>query len=194
MKTLLLIAAVAAATATAGTITYSTTGSIACNGVLGCSTIANGVSITQSGATVTLVFDPNTGTTITSPSNINYGAINSNATSSTAVSLTGLLVTLNVFQTVPNVNNGAFGSGSVSGTLTGTSSSASIAWQTPTTILIGGENYTVNTPTTIVAPTSNAGVTTIQGSVADAGVPEPTTILLMGAGLGAFGLLRRRAV
>jgi hypothetical protein len=197
MNKFLLISGIAclmAVGASAGTITYNTTGSIACNGVVGCSTITNGVSITQNSATVTLVYDPNVGTTITSPSNINYGAIDSSATSATAVDLTGLLVTLNVNQTVPSVNNGTFGSGSVSGTLTGTSSGASITWLSPTSIFIGPETYTVFTPTVIVAPTSNAGVTTIQGAVADTAAPEPTTIVLTGAGLCLLGSLRRRLV
>ena len=45
------------------------------------------------------------------------------------------------------------------------------------------------------APTvgNPVGDTSIQGAVTDTSAPEPTTIVLMGAGLGLLGMLRRRA-
>lgn len=181
--------------ASASTVTYTTTGSIFCNGVSGCSTITNGVSVTQNSATVTLVYDPNTGSTVSTPTNINYGAIDASASSSTAVDLTGLLLSLDVLQTVPTSSSGSFVNASVTGTLAGTSANANISWTT-NEIFIGPETYEVFSPAVIVAPTSNSGVATLEGNVSDTvtTTPEPSAVLLAGAGLALLGLLRRRTV
>ena len=53
----------------------------------------------------------------------------------------------------------------------------------------------VQTFLSLQAPTvgNPIGDTSIQGAVTDTSAPEPTTIVLMGAGLGLVGMLRRRA-
>lgn len=79
------------------------------------------------------------------------------------------------------------------------SSNISIDW-TPTTLSgtgttgnFGPTSFSITTPTPIVDPTTNLGVSSIQGSIDQAaGTPEPATLGLMGVGLLCLGLVSRK--
>jgi hypothetical protein len=157
------------------------------------------VNCTQNNATtvsfggLTLSYAAGSGTNIVPTSFINLGSIN--ASGAGAFDLSGLLLGININQTVPG-GSGGLPSGSLFGTITGNSSGATISWAAAGTV-INGYLYTVtNSPLAIVPPascipnTEVCGVTTIQGQVA--AVPEPATWAMMLLGFGAIGFASRR--
>ena len=189
----------------AGTINYNTTGStLSCNSVVGC--VQNSTtSVTIGGLTFT--YNTGSGSGVVTPSIINLGNIVSTGTGS-SVNVSGLLLTINVNSTPPGTG-GTLPNGSVSGTVSTNNSGAIITFSPNNTstsfgnlpgVTIGGGGqtfvYQVLNPTLgLQAPTvgNPVGQTSIQGAVSDTSAPEPTTLVLMGAGLGLVGMLRRRA-
>jgi hypothetical protein len=122
--------------------------------------------------------------------------------------LNGILFTLTINQTVPSSGTGSLTAAQLTGSITSSSSSSAlIMFQSPAFgVTINGNSYSgpgtqiaspggpvtyivTNNPLGLVAQ-SSGGVTTIQGGVSDS--PEPVTFVLVGAGLGLAGLLRRR--
>jgi hypothetical protein len=99
--------------------------------------------------------------------------------------------TLTIWQTAPAGGNGS-SSSSISGTVTGTSNTITVTF-TPTSLVIGGDLYTVPASELLIAPNSNtnvAGVTTLQGTVLS--TPEPASLSMLGASLIGLGVLFRR--
>ncbi len=190
-----------AANANAATITFNTLTSAFSGGGL---ILAN-----SSGQAATLAFAPDINTTITVPSNVNFG----NFTLLCATCTTTLGTTFNPFTfnlIVTDVTDGAVGR--FVGTSVGTQvllnqSQITINW-VPLELGPGTTNATSGsfgptvfniTPTTrIVAPNSGAeaGSTTVQGDISSlqqAGVvPEPATFALVGFGLLGIGLLSKK--
>jgi len=185
-KVILGLAAATALTAFAATpaaaVTFDTTGStLACGSAVGCSTIAGGITI----GGMNLVYTPNSASTGV-PSSINLGTLTLSGSGS--ADLTGALLTIMVTSTPPGTS-GSLPAGSISGTVTGTTSLGSINFA-PGGITLGDFFYTVtNSPLSIVSIPSG-GVTTIQGFVAS--VPEPSTWAMMLIGFGAIGFAARR--
>ena len=201
MKKLILLSGIAglvAATASA-TVNYDTTGStLSCNGVGGC--MQDGTtSVTVGG--LTLTYNSGSGSGVVEPSIINLGNIVSTGTG-TSVNLAGLLLTINVNSTPGG--SGTLPNGAISGTMSTSGSTSEILFSPDNTtssfgnlpgVQIGSELYQVLNPSLgLEDPTdgSPVGQTSIQGAVTNT-APEPTTFLLMGAGLALAGIVRFRS-
>ena len=201
----LITAGLMAASASASTISYTTTGTtLNCNAVVGC-TQNNSTQVTIGG--LTLTYNSGAGNNVVTTSNINFGNIQSTGTGS-SVNLAGLTLVISINSTPQGqgTTSGTMQDGNLSGQLSTNSSSANITWSSNNTttsvgtlpgVVIGGQVYQVLNPTLgLQAPTIGTpiGQTSIQGSVSDVTTPEPATLALMGSGLALAGLLRRRAV
>lgn len=206
MKNFLLASSIAGLMATsvmAGTVSYNTTGStLSCNGVAGC--VQNTpTAVTVGGLTVT--YNTGSGSNVVTPSIINLGSLVQTGTGSN-VNLTGLRLIISVTSTPPGAS-GFLPNGNISGTLSTSQSGASITFSPNNTttgfgtlpgVVIGGGlssfTYQVLNPTLGLTSPTDADSTSIQGAVTDSSSPEPTTVLLMGAGIGAIAVLRRRSI
>jgi len=211
LRTILGILSLAGAVvgiASAGTINYNTTGStLSCNGVSGCT--QNTTTQVIFGG-LTLTYNTGSGSGVVTPSIINLGNILSTGTVSN-VNITGLLLTINVNSTPPGAG-GTLPNGAISGSISTNNSGATIQFAPnnttsgfgtlPGVVIAGGGQaflYQILNPTLgVQAPTvgNPIGQTSIQGAVTDltAGAPEPSTMVLLSAGLGLAALLRRRMV
>jgi PEP-CTERM motif len=208
MRTVFLLSILAglmAPFASAGTISYNTTGStLSCNGVTGCVQDTS-TSVTDGG--ITFTYNAGSGSGVATPSIINFGNIVSTGTG-TNVNVAGLLLTINVNSTPPG-GSGTLPNGSIAGTISTNSSGATLTFSPDNTttpfgtlpgVVIGGGGqafaYQILNPSLgLQAPTvgNPVGQTSIQGAVTDVSAPEPATLIPMAAGLGLVGLsLRRR--
>jgi hypothetical protein len=178
-------------------IQYNTTG-VFTMAPAGCSVSGGGAVLTCGGSS--LLFTGLLGqmaTANTSGTNISYGNIDANSTTASPAfnAFTGAMFTLTLQQTLPPAGTGAF-VGTLNGTLNASSSNLFISFGGAggvSAFNIAGVNYTVQNPTLIVAPTTQGGVTTIQGiATASTVIPEPATVLLMGSGLAALGFFGAR--
>ncbi|HEV2593826.1 MAG TPA: PEPxxWA-CTERM sorting domain-containing protein [Sphingomicrobium sp.] len=186
-----IAASVAASPAAAAFVTYNTTGStLSCGGFVGtCSGSGTNVLTlgTGSGAAF-LSFDPVGNTLVDSPTNISLGAIDTSNLLAGNYNLSGILLNILVSQVSP-AGSGSLPLGTITGSLSGFSSTASIAFASGG-VVIGGNDYMVtNSPLNINPPSSNFGITTVQGFVAP--VPEATTWAMMLVGFGAMGFAMR---
>jgi hypothetical protein len=204
-KFLPLLALLTAPFVSASTINYNTTGStLSCNGVGGC--VQNTTtSITIGG--LTFAYNTGSGTSVLTPSIINFGNLDSTGTG-TNVNLTGLLLTINVNSTPPGAG-GTLPNGSISGSISTNNSGATILFSPnntttgfgtlPGVVISGGGlslTYQILNPSLgLQAPTvgNPIGQTSIQGAVTDTSptpTPEPTSLLLMSSGIILIGFVR----
>ena len=107
--------------ASAGTVSYNTTGStLSCNGTVGC--VQNtSTSVTDGG--ITLTYNAGSGSGVVTPSIINFGNIDS--TGAGISNITGILLTININSTPPG-GGGTLPNGAISGLISTNNSSATI--------------------------------------------------------------------
>lgn len=182
--------------ASATTVTYNTVSSQLCVGSGGC-----GVS-TQTiggGSGVVVAFSPLTSSTVdASPTTFgSFGSVDiscvGGGTACGSQSLAGLVLTITVTQSVPSGGSGSIGGGTITGSISGTASSAVINWSNGTSVTIGNIMYSVaNNPLALVPVTTNNGITSVQAIITDQTVPEPSTYLLISGSLLGLGLMRKR--
>lgn len=174
------------------TVNYTTSGSF--------SGLCTGIVCTIGG--MTLAFKPLTSNSVTLDANNNFfsflsfGDFNVNGSTVGQQSFAGVNFALKFTQNQPSpigiqTLNGAFTGGidnnSSNLRWTATPNSWTLPWGTT-----GKIDYATSGTTNLQAPTSNNGITTIQGQVSTNVIPEPSTYLLMSGGLAAVLLFARK--
>jgi len=156
---------------------------------------ANGITIAFNGSV-------NNNVNVPPSSSASFGTFDTTGTDAADfVPVTGTF-TLSIFQSAPTVANLSF-VGTLTGTLRADNSQAYIQFDAPLSQTLGdilyqivsadGTSPTDHTPgrVNLAPPTTNLGVSTIQGRVGRA-VPEPSTLVLMGIGGPALMAIRYR--
>ena len=191
---LFALASLGALSALAGNVTYNTLGSQLCIGANGCGVVQ------QSFGQVTLSYIPVPAlpvTTVNAPASGNFGQlqVTCNGGGQACVLSTlpaNLTLYININQTDPAAAGNGIPGGPLVGQISGNGGLATINWASGTSTLVGGNTYTVvNLPLNLVPPSTNNGVTTIQGLITTTS-PEPGSILLLSSGLAGLMLARRR--
>ena len=201
-----------AANVSAATITFSTTTPAPIGGFstgFGADGSTGMVLNSTIGAAGTITFAPRGASTVDAPTGIDFGTFTVACQSCSTAAIGGgaffpaFTFDLVVSETSPSVAAGRFVGTAAAGTVYSDQNPITINWAPlqlgpGTSYALSGDFGTVFFNTTVftqlVALNSGAvpGQTTVQGTVSDSAIPEPATLGLLGGGLLALGLLRRK--
>lgn len=201
MKSLLLSLAFGvfgAVAAAAATVTYGTATSQLCVGASGCGVLQQDIGGLR------VIYNPVPSSTVTAnPSTpASFGDLEIQCIGGTIActmqSLTGLNLYIFLNQSSPQNLNGSFVSGQITGSVDGFTSTASIAWSSPSITLGSGPNAityeVVNSPISLNPPEVDFGFSAIPARITSNSnaIPEPSTYAMLATGLAALALASRR--